>query len=87
MKNEVYRSNIGYELERYFDTEDTYNASDFFNSVSQLTEEYFSSREKGEDVSILADTVGLYVKDVENSEMTEPQFAASVNEVMEGDDW
>lgn len=86
MDNETYRANVKYEIERVFDVNDTYSDSDFFNSISEMTEEYFSNREDYEKPSILADSIHLWISDVENGEMTEAGFVASIHEFLEGDD-
>jgi hypothetical protein len=87
MKNATYRANVSYEIERVFDVEDTYNDTDFFNNISELTDEYFSNREENEDVSNLADNIRTWISDVQNGEMTEAGFVSSVYEFLEGDDW
>lgn len=87
MKNQTYRDNVSYEIERVFDVEDTYNDTDFFNNISDLTDEYFSNRVENEDVSNLADSIRIWINEVNKGEMTEAGFVSSVYEFLEGDDW
>ena len=87
MKNATYRDNVSYEIERVFDVEDTYNDTDFFNNISELTDEYFSNREENEDISNLADSIRIWINEVNKGEMTDAGFVSSVYEFLEGDDW
>ena len=87
MKNATYRDNVRYEIERVFDVEDTYNDTDFFNNISELTDEYFSNRVENEDVSNLAESIRIWINEVNKGEMTEAGFVSSVYEFLEGDDW
>jgi len=87
MKNATYRDNVSYEIERVFDVEDTYNDTDFFNNISELTDEYFSNREENEDISNLAESIRIWINEVNKGEMTDAGFVSSVYEFLEGDDW
>lgn len=87
MNNDTYRTNVSYEIERVFDVEDTYNDHDFFDAVEGLTDEYFSNRVENEDISNLADSIRIWINEVNKGEMTEAGFVSSVYEFLEGDDW